>query len=716
MEATTPDALLPQTVLGAAGLSLPTHIRPTATLSTLLGVTDDSSDAQRRVENRLAGARLGVMSSLFRALRVKHPPTAKHCLRVSLGCSAFAHALQVDDRQRSLVEIAALLHDIGKIGVPDHLLHKPSRLDPDEMVLMERHRAHGIQILEACCYEREILEIVTHAPTWFNGTRPVPSAVCGEALPWGARVVAILDAYDAMTTDLVYRTALSRQRAIDELLASAPSQFDPQLVREFARVFSSDGLPDYAEMTRRWVDQLAMAVDDFWSLREPLISPARSVESVFQRRLLEAMHDGVVFIDASGHVLVWNQSAERLTGLSAESVCHKSWQPQIVDMRDTDGNPIKQRNCPVAQCIRTVSQYMHRMTITNLARNKVAVKVHVVPVLDDDGKCHGATMLIHDATGETSLEKRVQNLHEIATTDALTGVANRAEFDRRHEKLVREHSQSGIPCSMAICDIDHFKTVNDVYGHQAGDAALIEFAGLIQRHCRGDDLVARYGGEEFVVLYPGCHGDTAAEKVEEIRRELAQTPQGVLNGRSLTASFGVTELQDGDSAETMLRRADRALYKAKDSGRNRVERLGSGMGPAASESKSRWLSWFRSSKLDCLIQRNLLADVPANVVAEKVRGFIADHEAEIVETEENFVVLCVDERYMPLQRRQSDRPTSLVIELLLRENAHAHLNRSGTLIEVTIRPKRIRDRRRDAARRADQLLTSLKSYLMAQEV
>jgi hypothetical protein len=228
--------------------------------------------------------------------------------------------------------------------------------------------------------------------------------------------------------------------------------------------------------------------------------------------------------------------------------------------------------------------------------------------------------------------------------------------------------------------------------------------------------VARYGGEEFVILCPGCDGNTAAQKAEEIRRQLALTPQPAINGRCLTASFGVTELQRGDSPETMLRRADRALYRAKDSGRNRLVRLGCGMGPPGSGQKSSWLSWFRRSKLDCLVQRNLLADVPVNLVAEKVRGFISDHDAEIVEIDENFIVLCVDERHIPLQRRQSDRPTSMVIELQLRDDSETHPNRSSTLIVVTIRPKRSRDRRRDAVVRADQLLNSLKSYLIAQEV
>ncbi len=185
----------------------------------------------------------------------------------------------------------------------------------------------------------------------------------------------------------------------------------------------------------------------------------------------------------------------------------------------------------------------------------------------------------------------------------------------------------------------------------------------------------------------------------------------------MTASFGVTELQAGDSPETMLRRADRALYQAKESGRNRVVQLGSGMAADKSRKKSGWWNWGSSSHTDSLIRRTLRTDVPLNVAAEKVRGFVSDQEAEIVEIQENFVVLCMDERHLPLQRRKSDRPTSMIIELCLQEDVKSSgAPQSSTLVDVTIRPKRSRDRRSDAVARADQLLNSLKSYLIAQEV
>jgi diguanylate cyclase (GGDEF)-like protein len=125
-----------------------------------------------------------------------------------------------------------------------------------------------------------------------------------------------------------------------------------------------------------------------------------------------------------------------------------------------------------------------------------------------------------------------------------------------------------------MCDLDHFKSINDTHGHQAGDTAIITFASLLKTMCRSGDLVARYGGEEFAILCADCTNAAAARKAEGIRKSLSEVKHACLGNESFTASFGVTELQTGDTPETMLRRADRALLQAKDQGRNQVVQLG----------------------------------------------------------------------------------------------------------------------------------------------
>ena len=126
--------------------------------------------------------------------------------------------------------------------------------------------------------------------------------------------------------------------------------------------------------------------------------------------------------------------------------------------------------------IQTGVQSLRRLLIRGRQNRLVAVDLHAVPVVSADGLTHGATLLLHDASPEASLEQRCQSLHERATKDPMTQVANRAEFDQTHKMFVAEHLERRLPCSLIICDIDRFKLINDTYGHPAGDEAIKSFA------------------------------------------------------------------------------------------------------------------------------------------------------------------------------------------------------------------------------------------------
>jgi diguanylate cyclase (GGDEF)-like protein len=354
----------------------------------------------------------------------------------------------------------------------------------------------------------------------------------------------------------------------------------------------------------------------------------------------------------------------------------------------------------------------------------VAVDSHTIPVMAGGGKTLGAILLFHDASSETTLEQRCQSLHEKATQDPLTQVANRAEFDRVHEMFINAHQQQGMPCSLIIMDLDRFKRVNDTYGHQAGDHAIISLARLLKGACRPGDLVARYGGEEFVMLCADCDNATAARRAEQIRKALSQIPQPAMDGRTLTASFGVTEIQPGDTPETMLRRADRALLTAKSQGRNQVVQLGIGAG-ADQRSEGGALGTTAGDDTSiCLLRKTLLTPVPIKMAIEKLRGFVADHEARIVKTESDRVELEIDDKHPNRLRRLTDRPVTFSLELQFSEHRTQREGESGprngiarTRIRLSIQPSRTRDRRRqDAADRARDVLASFRSYLMATEV
>jgi hypothetical protein len=198
-----------------------------------------------------------------------------------------------------------------------------------------------------------------------------------------------------------------------------------------------------------------------------------------------------------------------------------------------------------------------------------------------------------------------------------------------------------------------------------------------------------------------------------------------LNGRMITASFGVTEIQPGDTPETMLRRADRALLMAKEQGRDRVVQLGDGIGAQTVAKKRSWWQIIRGTP-DVIIGRTLATPVPLKVAVDKLRGFIADHDAQAISIDENDIVLEVLHTRGVKQRRTADGCVPLSIALHFSEQRQSSVidaggesrpTQSGTMVNVTIRPKRHRDQRRDEIdQHALQLLDSLRAYLMAEEI
>lgn len=167
------------------------------------------------------------------------------------------------------------------------------------------------------------------------------------------------------------------------------------------------------------------------------------------------------------------------------------------------------------------------------------------------------------------LRRANATITELSRTDPLTQCSNRRYFDERLEELISMVRRQSRPLCLVMTDIDHFKKVNDRYGHDSGDRVLQKFSALLRQFTRTEDLVARFGGEEFVVLLPFTDLDQARAMSERIRLDLAEK-DFLGNGYQVTASFGISQLRKEDQPLNLLRRADQALYQAKESGRNRT--------------------------------------------------------------------------------------------------------------------------------------------------
>ncbi|MGB0760362.1 MAG: diguanylate cyclase [Rubripirellula sp.] len=678
-------------------------------------------NSAERFENELAVVRLGMAASLFYALRTKHAPTAAHCLRVAISCSAWAERMGLDDAARDRIEVAALLHDVGKIGIPDRILRKPGKLTVDEQLIMDTSVQHGLGILRGCTSDTALLDIFSNANSWYEGRR-VSDGPSGNALPLGSRMLSIADAFDSMTTDSVYRRAMSRERAIQQLIDGSFKQFDPELAHDFNLMLEDRPEMLQGAILNRWLQQLQRDnSNSFWFANTVSDQEfdARKGDTLFYKELVSHLHDAVVFTNSVGTIGQWNRMMEQLTSISANSIVGQTWSNECIRLREQDKTR-QEKSSLVEECLNSGQVVTRPMLIERPGREPIPVHVQAMPITGPEPGFYGTALIFRDLSDQTNLEEKLESLHQQTTTDVLTGVSNRSHFNTVIEDLTAKATKGGPTFSLIICDIDHFKRVNDVHGHPAGDEALISFATVLSVSSRDDDLVARYGGEEFLLLAANCDNATAAGRAESIRQAVENTSIASLGGDAVTASFGVTEFQAGDTHETILSRADRALLKAKDNGRNRVIQLGSGSVaiPRQSAPKRGWKGWFESQIQSGENEFDIVTRVPIDLAIEKLRGFIADHQAEIIRVEENHVSLRLTAVSQQAGRRRADQQISLRVEMTLSEanveNATANTP-STTNVHISLQPIRNRDRRNAGLKACyEQVQESLKSYLMGE--
>ncbi|MGI9457821.1 MAG: HD domain-containing phosphohydrolase, partial [Aeoliella sp.] len=330
-----------------------------ATVDGLMDAGDSTN--QKKFQNQMVRARLGSAAGLFTALRCKHPATADHCLRVALMCSGWAAAVKLSDEQRSSLEVAALLHDLGKIGIPDAVLTKPGRLLPEEKATMAFHRQ-----------------------------------LAGDQIPRAARMLAIVDAFDSMITDHVYRPAKPRERALAELFDFAGTQFDPELVKEFTELVSRDQRLLTDQVASRWLTELTNDEDREWAPAGPVTGDKRPGDrraggsnALFEQKLVDNMHDGVMFVDNQRRIFLWNTGAERLTGIAGSAACGRTLEPSLLQMSTADGGLLPDNNCPVAKSIQSGVQTMLRVGVLGRSGRHVTIDRHGIPVHGDSSNPFG---------------------------------------------------------------------------------------------------------------------------------------------------------------------------------------------------------------------------------------------------------------------------------------------------------------------------------------
>ncbi len=302
----------------------------------------------------------------------------------------------------------------------------------------------------------------------------------------------------------------------------------------------------------------------------PDFAAAFSEADVFLE-LLDRMSDGVYLVDRRRTIRFWNRACEQITGYApGEVVGHRCFE-DILRHIDEDGRRLCFGFCPLACTMRDGTPREARVWLHHKLGHRVPVRVGVNPIRDREGTIIGAIETFSEDSTLSAMRERIAQLEQRAMVDALTGVPNRRFLELTLSSQLAEMRRHGAPFVVAYADIDHFKQVNDVYGHMVGDGVLRMIAATLAGNLRGSDALARVGGEEFVLLLH--HAGTGASLVtcERLRKLVASSSLDVA-GRdlSVTISLGATLATPGDSPETVLRRADALLYESKRAGRDRI--------------------------------------------------------------------------------------------------------------------------------------------------
>jgi diguanylate cyclase (GGDEF)-like protein len=653
-------------------------------------------------------------------LQNRYAEAAPHALNVALICSAWSLSRNLGRDDRYRIEVAALLHDVGMIGIPDGILQKPGYLTADESETVSQGRRLSQEVLRASCMDQQIVEIV--AAVSMAGTKRQMRREDCHIQTLGGRMIAIAEAFDAMTSDRPHRRAVSRAAAIAELQQGVRTQFDPRLLDDFIELIDIDQVTLRWKLARMWLSESCvdrgMLDPSNTGLRATSLSD--SLGPWFGDALLANTHDTVVCVDRELNILAWNASAAHLTGIDAGTSQLQRWNPRLLHMWDEDDLPLRETYCPIRRALESGKTCSGRYSIQVGDRNRVPVTIQCIPVADDLGIKRGAAILLRDVSEEASLQERCRALSDGIARDSLTGCANRAAFDSQCDAFVEAFRLSGTLVTMIICDLDHFKSINDTYGHQAGDDVIASLGMLLRASAGPRDLAARYGGEEFVLLCRDCDGHAGTRRAEQLRKELSQLAHQRLRGRRVTGSFGVTEIQPGDTAETFLHRADRALLMAKEGGRNRVVRLTQDSDVDRRRTGFGFLRNWLSSAREIVLEQDLAAPGPLSVCLTKLRGFIDDHNAKMHKIGKDTIEFEIDGSPAAC-RRQNDRPSTFAVVLALTEvRRPSGKSAAGSVqhpaevrVTVQVLSRDTTDRRRTSRTEcAMSILSQLQAYLM----
>jgi diguanylate cyclase (GGDEF)-like protein/PAS domain S-box-containing protein len=288
-------------------------------------------------------------------------------------------------------------------------------------------------------------------------------------------------------------------------------------------------------------------------------------------KIIENLRDGLYFVDRNRIITYWNKAAEQISGYSASEIIGKSCADNILNHIDGEGNQLCTNRCPLAATMddgkhRETEVYMHHKN-----GHRIPVSLYVSPLTDKKGNIIGGIELFSDISNQVTNELRIKELEKMALIDNLTQLANRHFLEGEIQSRISGMKHLNVPFGILFIDIDHFKIINDTYGHGVGDEVLKFVANTFIANTRPFDLYGRWGGEEFIGILHNINGKNLEALGNRIR-SLVENSFIIHENKNLsvTISIGATLARKDDSVESLLQRADAFLYKSKAAGRNRL--------------------------------------------------------------------------------------------------------------------------------------------------
>jgi diguanylate cyclase (GGDEF)-like protein/PAS domain S-box-containing protein len=295
------------------------------------------------------------------------------------------------------------------------------------------------------------------------------------------------------------------------------------------------------------------------------------MKETFYENLLENLFDGVYFVDLDRQITYWNKAAEKITGYLKSEVIGSGCANHILRHIDYDGKELCLGDCPLRATLKDGKPREANVYLHHKLGHRVPVSVRISPIMDDAGKVVGAVEIFSDITDHQSILREVETLRQAAYIDELTRVGNRRFGEMTLQAKLYELQTFALSFGILFIDIDHFKVVNDDFGHQTGDEVLTMVGRTLANILRKVDAVIRWGGEEFVVILPNIHLDTLQESAERVRVFIERSFIMVNDQKlAVTVSVGASMAKNDDTVESVLQRVDELMYQSKQQGRNRV--------------------------------------------------------------------------------------------------------------------------------------------------